>query len=153
MGLVARAFGARRIHIPGADIKIKRNIDEVTARFGGDFEVEVEENSKEILGEYAGTVVHLTMYGIPLDDAISRIREQRPDDLLIVIGASKVPGYVYEMADLNVSVGNQPHSEIAALSVFLDRLSDGRWNDKDFHGRITVIPDEAGKNVIEVGKK
>ena len=62
-----------------------------------------------------------------------------------------MPAYIYEIADLNISVGNQPHSEIAALSIFLDRLSEGRWIEKDFKGKLKIIPHGSKKFVLEAG--
>ncbi|NIS35916.1 MAG: tRNA (cytidine(56)-2'-O)-methyltransferase, partial [Actinobacteria bacterium] len=47
-------------------------------------------------------------------------REARAEaPLLVVVGAAKVSFDVYEAADWNVAVTNQPHSEVAALAVFL----------------------------------
>jgi tRNA (cytidine56-2'-O)-methyltransferase len=53
------------------------------------------------------------------------------------------------MVDYNVAVGGQPHSEVAALAVFLDRLSGGEALKRDFGGRLRVVPCERGKNVVE----
>ncbi|MEM2080074.1 MAG: tRNA (cytidine(56)-2'-O)-methyltransferase, partial [Nitrososphaerota archaeon] len=39
---------------------------------------------------------------------------------------AKVPRVYYELSDYNVAVGHQPHSEIAALAIFLDRLYSGK---------------------------
>jgi tRNA (cytidine56-2'-O)-methyltransferase len=73
----------------------------------------------------------------------------RDDDFLIVVGAEKVPREVYDRADFNVSVGNQPHSEIAALAIFLDRFTGGVALYADREGKLTVIPNERGKTVVE----
>ncbi len=79
------------------------------------------------------------------------IREAHAEEpLLVVVGAEKVPFEVYEHADWNVGVTNQPHSEVAALAVFLDRLFEGReldreWEDPD---RV-VVPQETGKRVVD----
>ncbi|MCL2786099.1 MAG: tRNA (cytidine(56)-2'-O)-methyltransferase, partial [Methanomassiliicoccaceae archaeon] len=62
------------------------------------------------------------------------------------------PPEVYERADLNVSVGNQPHSEIAALSIFMYELTGGRMLYEDRDGKISVIPNERGKTVVEISK-
>ncbi|MCL2143761.1 MAG: tRNA (cytidine(56)-2'-O)-methyltransferase, partial [Methanomassiliicoccaceae archaeon] len=45
--------------------------------------------------------------------------------MLVIVGAEKVPPEVYERSDHNISVGNQPHSEIAALSIFLYEVTQG----------------------------
>ena len=52
------------------------------------------------------------------------------------------------MADFNISVGNQPHSEVAALAIFLDRYSGGKWQKKEFNGKIEIQPCNKGKKVI-----
>ena len=66
----------------------------------------------------------------------------------MVVGSEKVPGEVYRMADLNIAVGNQPHSEAGALAVFLDRLTGGSWEDRKFDGgQMEVIPTAHGKGV------
>ena len=49
---------------------------------------------------------------------------------------------------INISVGNQPHSEIAALAIFLDRFTEGKALYEDRNGRMTVIPNERGKTVV-----
>jgi len=56
------------------------------------------------------------------------------------------------MADFNVSVGNQPHSEVAALAVFLDRYNMGSWNEKPFNGKIQILPSNKGKKVLSKDK-
>jgi len=66
---------------------------------------------------------------------------------LIIVGAEKVPPYFYEVADFNVSVTNQPHSEVAALALFLDRYTKGAWQKKKFDGNIEIIPSNKGKKV------
>ncbi|MEM2794952.1 MAG: hypothetical protein QXY49_03760, partial [Thermofilaceae archaeon] len=72
-------------------------------------------------------------------------------DILVVVGAEKVPADVYKLADFNVAIGNQPHSEVAALAVFLDRLYGGKELLKKFKGgRLVIIPSLRGKKVIEV---
>jgi len=81
------------------------------------------------------------------------IRERhRSDPLLIAVGAGKVDFEVYDHADWNVGVTNQPHSEVAALAVFLDRLFEGRELDRTWaDAERRVIPQETGKRVEEVG--
>jgi len=65
------------------------------------------------------------MYGEDLNSGIKRLKSWKPEEVLVIVGAEKVPREIYSMVDLNVSVGNQPHSEVAALAVFLDRLFMG----------------------------
>jgi len=148
--LVARAFGADKILIDTEDKKIEENIKSTNKRFGGKFEVETGISAKKILKQWTGTIVHLTMYGDLLEKSIKKIDKKK--DLLVVIGAEKVPGYVYEMADYNVSIGNQPHSEVAALALFLDRYTKGEWTNKKFNGNIEIIPSNTRKKVISKEK-
>jgi tRNA (cytidine56-2'-O)-methyltransferase len=85
------------------------------------------------------------MYGLHIDDALERISSEK---VLVVVGAEKVPPEVYQMATYNVAVGNQPHSEVAALAVFLDRFLRGEGIRKEFKGRLRILPCERGKKVV-----
>ncbi len=150
-GLVARAFGADKIFYSGEkDDKLLESIKKVSMRWGGGFEVEYVRNWRKLIKEFRGVRVHLTMYGLELDEAVSEVREKAVGkDVLVVIGGEKVPGEVYGLVDFNLSVGNQPHSEIAALALFLDRLFEGREFKKVFEGgRIKVKPSARGKVII-----
>jgi len=146
VALVTRAFGADRILIDTKDDKMEKNIRSICVRFGGDFEIQSGVDRKKIIREWNGTIVHLTMYGERLDKSVDKI--DRNKDLLIVVGAEKVPPEMYEIADFNVSVGNQPHSEVAALAIFLDRYKEGIWQNKKFNGNIEILPRNKGKKVI-----
>ncbi|PSP47219.1 tRNA (cytidine(56)-2'-O)-methyltransferase [Halobacteriales archaeon QH_7_69_31] len=71
--------------------------------------------------------------------------------LLVVVGSEKVPFDVYEAADHNVAVTSQPHSEVAGLAVFLDRLFEGRELDRDWRDAThRVVPQATGKRVEPV---
>lgn len=145
VALVARAFGADRIIISTKDENLARTIQSVGNRFGGKFRIETGVDPKKIIKQWNGTIVHLTMYGEELEKAVSRINKK--DNLLIIVGAEKVSPYFFEAADFNISVGNQPHSEVAALALFLDRFAKGAWLKKQFHGNIEIIPSNKGKKV------
>ena len=68
---------------------------------------------------------------------------------MIVVGAEKVPREIYEIADYNVAVGNQPHSEVSALAVVLDRIQKGKQFVTKFEDPVReIIPTKKGKNVI-----
>ncbi len=146
VALVARAFGADTIFISTKDDNIKKNILSVDKRFGGDFQIETGIDPKKIIKAWRGTIVHLTMYGEELEKAVHQIDKAK--DLLVIVGAEKVPPYFYNIADLNISVGNQPHSEVAALAIFLDRYTKGAWMKKQFHGNLEIIPAAKGKKVL-----
>lgn len=132
VALVARAFGADYIFIDAKDKKLEKVIEDVVARFGGKFEIKTGINCKNFIKKWKknGYVVHLTMYGKKLDGVMEKIEKNK--DLLLIVGSEKVPPYFYELADINVSIGNQPHSEVAALAIFLDRLMKGKWIKKKF---------------------
>jgi tRNA (cytidine56-2'-O)-methyltransferase len=152
VGLTARALGADRVVIAGSASKSKGTIEDITARFGGPFEVELSDSWRPLLREWPGVVVHLTMYGERVQDVEDEIRmAHRSDPVLVVVGSQKVPFDVYDAADYNVGVTNQPHSEVAGLAVFLDRLFDGRELDREWEGgEKRVRPMETGKKVVPV---
>lgn len=142
--LTARAFGASRVLVSTRDGKVEASVRGVAARFGGGFEIETGVPWRRVLKEWRGTVVHLTMYGEPIDEVLPRIPR---GDVLLVVGAEKVPGEVFALADLNVAVGNQPHSEVAALAVFLDRFLGGAGLRRAFRGPLEILPARRGKVV------
>jgi tRNA (cytidine56-2'-O)-methyltransferase len=147
VGLTARALGAGRMYLAANDPGVVRSIEDVVARWGGDFGAENDVRWRRCIADWkasGGAVVHLTMYGLNLPDVIDEVRAR--DRVLVVVGAEKVPGEVYDLADFNVAVTNQPHSEVAGLAVFLDRLFEGRELGAAFAGaRIRVIPSARGK--------
>lgn len=153
VGLTARALGAEGMLLDSYDSGIEKSISEVTERWGGSFYVKrITDWMKEIRKwkESSGKVLHLTMYGINLPDVINDIVTE---NLLVVVGAEKVPPELYALADWNVAVGNQPHSEVAALAIVLDRLAASSGNEplksKFSGGEIEIVPKTMGKEVRE----
>jgi tRNA (cytidine56-2'-O)-methyltransferase len=153
VALTARALGAAAVHIAEDDSDVVRSVRAVAERFGGAFTIDSGTGWKGPIKAWkaaGGQVVHLTMYGLPLREVIGRITK-RGSDVLVVVGAEKVPADLYSLADENVAVGSQPHSEVAALAITLDRLRAGAWEDDSFAGaRMQVIPTARGKRVKEV---
>ena len=151
VGLTARALGADRVVFAGDAGGAVETIEDVTERFGGPFAVDRIDSHRTFLRDWEGSIVHLTMYGEPIqivEDDVRRLHRDEQQPLLIVVGAEKVTFDVYEAADWNVAVTNQPHSEVAGLAVFLDRLFEGRelereWRDASHR----VLPQETGKRV------
>ncbi|MCQ8892905.1 MAG: tRNA (cytidine(56)-2'-O)-methyltransferase [Candidatus Methanosuratincola sp.] len=148
--LVARAFGAEGVFISGVrDESIHSTIQKVMDAWGGDFWVEFVGSPMKVLDKWkasGGVVAHLTMYGIPVKQVKDMIPSDR--DLLVIVGGEKVPAQYYEKADFNVAIGNQPHSEVAALAIFLDRMTGGAWEGMPFkNARLRIVPSERGKNV------
>jgi len=156
VGLVARAFGAKGVIFVGeVEPSIVESIKKVVDTWGGPFFVEVAASYREVIRawkEGGGVIVHLTMYGenVASSDVLDRIRKHKK--IMVVVGAEKVPADVYELADFNVAIGNQPHSEVAAVAVFLDRLFEGRELLKEFKGaKLKIIPSPRDKRVIREG--
>ena len=152
VALTARALGADKIIFTTEDEHVENSVKKVVESWGGDFEFVVEKHWKRYIKEFKkrGIIVHLTMYGANINEIMPEIREMSRDkDILVVVGAEKVPKEVYELADYNVSVGNQPHSEVAALAIFLDRLFEGKTLYRDFeNAKIKITPSNKGKVVI-----
>ncbi len=155
--LAARAFGADKVMYTGQrDEKLEETIREVTRTWGGIFEVEYEKDWKKILKIWRdsdGEIIHLTIYGLPIQNVIGLIRESLKDKLIIV-GGEKVPAEAFKLADWNVSVTSQPHSEISALCIFLHELFQGRELHKNFEdAEIEIIPQAKGKRVARKKQK
>jgi len=148
VALVSRAFGASKIYMTEVNPDIKDTLQKINETWGGDFEVEFVENPNEILKskKHDFKIIHLTMYGENINQIETKINKN--DNYLIIVGAEKVPREIYENADYNIAVGNQPHSEISALAVLLDRLQDGnQFKNKFKNPEREIIPSKNGKNV------
>ncbi|BCU67378.1 tRNA methyltransferase [Sulfolobales archaeon HS-7] len=147
-------MGARGIFIAGdEDNALIKKIENVKSMWGGTyFEIDYCENPQRLVIEWkkrGGIVIHLTMYGQRINqvmDIISTI--QKP--ILIVVGSQKVEGWYYYNSDFNISISSQPHSEIAALAIFLDRIYKGEELDIYFQdSKLRIIPQERGKKVVK----
>ncbi len=151
VGLVARAFGAKEIIYSGErDEGLVTSLKLVTKKWGGPFKVRYEQKWRNVIKSYKKkrySVVHLTMYGIPIERIVRKLRKCR--DILVVVGSEKVPGEVFGLADYNIAITNQPHSEVAALAVFLRECSKGKYG-KFTKAKIRIVPQEKGKSVIEL---
>lgn len=149
VALVSRGFGAERIYMTEVNPEIKDTIEKINNTWGGNFEVEFIEKWKGIVKKKKDEgfkIVHLSMYGESINDVQEKIHNE--NNLLIVVGAEKVPREIYELADYNVGVGSQPHSEISALAILLDRIQNGKQFEKEFpNAKRKIIPTKNGKNV------
>ena len=149
VALVARAFGATRIYMNEINPEIKDTLEKINKTWGGDFEISFIDNWKEVIKKKkdSAKIVHLTMYGENVNDVESNLKNEH--DLLIVVGAEKVPREIYDLADYNVAIGGQPHSEISALAVLLDRILKGKQFQAPFdNAQRKIIPTKQGKNVM-----
>ncbi len=125
--LVARAFLADELILSGEyDPAIIETVRKVTLNWGGKLPIRHEPNWKKVLRlrKKAGALlIHLTMYGQSLAQKLPEIQKiAKRKHIIVIIGAQKVPTDVYKLSDFNVAVTNQPHSEVAALAIFLNEL-------------------------------
>ncbi len=147
VALTARALGARRMYLHPSDPDLTERLRAVGRRWGGDFEVVPADEWKPLLRSFDGPVLHLTMYGLPLSRVLPRLSRARR--AMIVVGGAKVPPELYRLAAYNVSIGSQPHSEVAALAVTLVSLL-GLPDAGGMRGaRFRIVPRARGKRVVE----
>ena len=148
--LAARALGASGVVYTGIkDSAMEDNINEVVLDWGGSFNIEYSESWRKEIENFKqrGKLIHLTMYGLPIQQTISQIRVE-PIDKLIIVGGAKVPGDMYRKVDWNIAISSQPHSEISALAVFLHELYEGKELDAPFEGaKLKVTPQKFGKKM------
>jgi tRNA (cytidine56-2'-O)-methyltransferase len=154
--LTARALGASGFVLSDAvDEHLKETVEKVTQTWGGDFTFEMGAKWRNTVPDWKGNggiIVHLTAYGenVQTSDVLERIRSLKKP-VLIIVGSQKVPSEFYsaEVSDFNVAVGNQPHSECAALAIFLDRFFMGETLGKPFeNAKLKIVPQERGKKVL-----
>ena len=88
------------------------------------------------------------MYGAPYQNVTPTIRRDRP--LVVIVGGAKVPSEVFQISQYNLAVGNQPHSEVAALALFLDAwYGTGSIPRKLDGGELIINPSNHGKDVTD----
>ena len=159
IALTTRAMGGKKVYYSGQyDTSLEQSVERVKETWGGLFEVEFLEKPLSLIKNWNGLSIHLTMYGSKLSEGIQETKERLTANpslpILIIVGGAKVPPEVYEHSTINLSVGNQPHSEIAALAVVLDRLVvSENWEHEFLGSRLTIVPDDRGKNVLDNSAK
>lgn len=155
VALTARALGASGFILSDIiDESIKRTLLKINDSFGSNFSFEMGTSWRTVVRDWknsGGIIVHLTAYGenIQTSNVLDRLRDLKKE-ILIIVGSQKVPGDFYseEVSDFNVAVGNQPHSECAALAIFLDRIFKGETLGRTFDdAKKKIIPQERGKKV------
>jgi tRNA (cytidine56-2'-O)-methyltransferase len=153
VALVARALGASGFILSDTvDESIRATVEKVTINWGGDFSFAMGKTWRSIVWTWraeGGLVVHLTVYGenVQTSDVMNRIK-QTAKNVLLLVGSQKVPGEFFseEVSHFNVSIGNQPHSECAALAVFLDRFFEGKELATEFkNAKRRIFPQKRGK--------
>ena len=156
VALVARAFGASSVIYSGQhDSGLELSVSKICENWGGkidgvQFTIEYEKSAISLIKKRKKEgfkIVHLTMYGIPINKKLNDLRSC--ERILIVVGSEAVPAEVYQLADFNISITNQPHSEVAALAIILDRITNGKELEQtNFGGKIHIEPSEKGKRVV-----
>jgi len=134
--------------LAASDRSVVSTIRDVVRRWGGNFWIRDNANWRREIARWKremGTVVHLTMYGENLPSAIGQLESEK---LMVVVGAEKVPPDLYRLADYNVAITNQPHSEIAALGIFLDHLQGGHELQAEFEGKMKIIGNPKNKGGV-----
>ncbi|MFH2105620.1 MAG: tRNA (cytidine(56)-2'-O)-methyltransferase [Candidatus Micrarchaeota archaeon] len=150
--LVGRAFGADGIIYTGQhDSGLEESIERIR-RWGGKFWIEYAKSHMPVIRKYKEngfSVVHLTMYGLQMQKEMDSIR--RNENLLVIVGGEAVPSDVYQIADFNIAVTNQPHSEVGALAVFMHEYFEGKELETELKdAKIRIEPSEKGKKVIGI---
>jgi tRNA (cytidine56-2'-O)-methyltransferase len=132
------------LHPPDPDLSAR--LDGVTKAWGGTFAIYPSPDWRREIRGFDGTVVHLTMYGQPVERVLPRLRKAKR--ILVVVGGAKVPPDLYRLAALNVAVGHQPHSEVAAVAVLLERLLGVPGPVRAGSARRRIVPRVRGKRVV-----
>lgn len=149
--LTARALGADGIVIADREDKVvESTIQDVTTRFGGPFTVQSGVPWRKAIRDWktnGGKIIHLTAYGLPLPKVLPEIQDMTYD-MMIVVGSEKMPGEMFKLANWNVSITNQPISEVAALAIFLDWYRNHSAFDREFSdAHVKIVPSRAGKEI------
>lgn len=153
VGLTARALGADGIILSGEyDEKVIESLKDATQRWGGPFEVKYEENWKKVVKNFKGLKIQLSMYGLPFEKRIGKLKKAKKN-VLLVVGGEKVPFEIFELVDYTLGIGNQPHSEVAALALVLYEMKGRKLKTKFKKAKLEIVPQERGKKVIEKFKK
>ena len=85
--LVSRALGAEAIYLEDAEKDVTSTLEEVNRTWGGSFKAILGVSWRKMIQEAkreGRTVVHLTMYGLPMQDVVPKLRGL--DRILLVVG-------------------------------------------------------------------
>ena len=120
LALTSRALSVEKVFYSGQkDKSLEESVNKITKRFGGPFEIKHILNPIKLIKEKKKQnyqIIHLTVYG--LDFQKTKLPNKK---MLIIVGGEKVEGEYYYISDYNISIGNQPHSELGALAIFLNK--------------------------------
>ena len=124
---------------------MEKSVNDIVASWGGPFNIEHVDSYRKFIKGFKGEKLHLTMYGLPYKTELKKLNKTK--DKLIIVGGGKVPFEVYEMSDKNIAVTSQPHSEVAALGVFLEHLNGEKKSFED--AKQSIKPQVCGKDVVK----
>tara|TARA_Y100000310_G_scaffold331110_1_gene404093 strand:+ start:5222 stop:5737 length:516 start_codon:yes stop_codon:yes gene_type:complete len=147
--LVARAFGADKLYYSGQkDSEMENSVFKIVKDFGGSFEVKYVKDYFKLIKDKKKKgfkIVHLTVYG----ESFKVISNFKDENILFIVGGEKVPAEIYQLVDYNISIGNQPHSEVAALGVVLYEYFGKNILSKKFkNSKLKIIPQKKGKKIL-----
>lgn len=139
--LTARAFGAAKIIFVGRrDANISKHISAINGTWGGIFKVDFASSVKsavEPLTKYKS--VYLTMFGLPLKQLKYTVKTYK--NILLIVTSKEYDKQVGELADFKLSITSQPHSQAAAIAIFLHEFFDGREQAMQFqNAKVKVVP-------------
>ena len=149
LALTSRALSVTKAYYSGQkDGSLEESVQKVVNRFGGPFEIIHTKEPLKLIKEKKKQnyiIIHLTVYGLPFTQVEKEIKDK---NMLIIVGGEKVEPEYYKVSDYNLSVGNQPHSELGALAVFLYKYSSIKTKFSD--AKIEIEPCERGKKIISL---
>jgi len=151
--LVGRAFGADEFLFSGTeDLGIITVITKTNENWGGNYRIRFVEDALSFVNGFkseGGIVIHLTMYGLKVQEKIEELKKLRQyKNVLLIVGGAKVPTEYFQLADYNIAIGNQPHSEVSALSLMLYLLDNLSLNKTFDNGKLKIIPSNDIKKII-----
>jgi len=152
VALTARAFLASNLYYSGdKDSSLENSLNKVTKRFGGTFKITYCKDPLKLIKEKKKSgfyIVHLTCYGGKFDKEINKIRKNKK--ILVIVGGEKVPPEIFQLADINLSVTNQPHSEVSSLAILLHEYLKGKEFNAKFKGaKIIIEPSSKEKKIFK----
>lgn len=150
VALTARAFLANKLYYSGdKDSALEETVNKVTEQFGGNFKIEYIKDPIKLIKEKKNEkylAAHLTIYGLTLNSVLAKIKNNKK--ILIVVGGEKVQPEIFNISNCNISVTNQPISEVSALAVFLHELLEGKELTAEFkNAKIEILPSAREKKI------
>ena len=149
LGLTSRAFLADKMYYSGQkDSSLESSIIKINKNFGSNFTIEFIKDPIKLVKEKKSQnylIINLTMYGLEIKTQLQKIKISKK--LLIIIGSEHVPFSYYELADINLSITNQPHSELSALAILLYEINGIKDDFKN--AKLKIKPSEKGKIIVQ----